>query len=514
MNNIACWTVRGLNGSIKAHEVNNLISSHRCCIVGLVETMVAEKNSLAISTRIRPNWSWVINYSSCSGGRIWVGWDPNLVSCTIISSEEQVIHLEALLLEDNIPYILSFIYGANSISSHRLLWDSLRAVSNHSGDLPWAALGDFNPIRSPFEALGGIWHNNSLIDFDSCLRDCDLNDVCHEGMHYTWNDGRDASLRIYRKLNRVVANGCWFDKFRRAKALFPPPRLSDHSPCILIPTGDPPRKHGFFRFNNFLTKSPKFLSLVTDAWMDDINGSPMFRLVSRLKNVKKSLKMLNVHEGDVHEEVTRARERLDAIQNHTPSNLGSLLEERSCRDPYHAALAMEADLMKQKAKIRWLKEGDQCNKFFFKTVNGNNNKNRIISLLGQGGNPTIGALNVQNLIVDHFSRALGTGRTYGSADADRLRPYILHTVPESLMDPLVGPLSDEEIHNGIFSIGDYRAPRPDGFSSHFFKESWDIIGSSVCEAIHDFFQSWKASQTNEFDDYQPYPQNPVSSAGF
>ncbi|GMH30432.1 hypothetical protein Nepgr_032275 [Nepenthes gracilis] len=95
--------------------------------------------------------------------------------------------------------------------------------------------------------------------------------------------------------------------------------------------------------------------------------------------------------------------------------------------------------------------------------------------------------NVKNLIVDHFSKALGIGRSYGSVSADRIRPYILHTVPESLMDLLVGPVSDDEIRKTIFSIGDYRAPGPDGFSAHFFKEAWDIMGPSVCEAIRDFF---------------------------
>ncbi|GJR26264.1 RNA-directed DNA polymerase, eukaryota, reverse transcriptase zinc-binding domain protein [Tanacetum coccineum] len=39
----------------------------------------------------------------------------------------------------------------------------------------------------------------------------------------------------------------------------------------------------------------------------------------------------------------------------------------------------------------------------------------------------------------------------------------------------------------MFSIGDERAPGPDGFSSAFFKKGWDIVGLDVCHAIRDFF---------------------------
>jgi hypothetical protein len=41
----------------------------------------------------------------------------------------------------------------------------------------------------------------------------------------------------------------------------------------------------------------------------------------------------------------------------------------------------------------------------------------------------------------------------------------------------------------LFSIGNDKAPRPDGYSSFFFKKSWDIVGVDFCAAIQDFFTS-------------------------
>nr|GFD47356.1 RNA-directed DNA polymerase, eukaryota, reverse transcriptase zinc-binding domain protein [Tanacetum cinerariifolium] len=42
-----------------------------------------------------------------------------------------------------------------------------------------------------------------------------------------------------------------------------------------------------------------------------------------------------------------------------------------------------------------------------------------------------------------------------------------------------------------FDIDGNKAPGPDGFSSQFFKDSWNVVGDDVCKAIRDFFLNWK-----------------------
>lgn len=50
-------------------------------------------------------------------------------------------------------------------------------------------------------------------------------------------------------------------------------------------------------------------------------------------------------------------------------------------------------------------------------------------------------------------------------------------------------MTDQEINQALFSINDLKAPGIDGFNSHFFKQSWSIIGHDVTDAVKDFFQS-------------------------
>ena len=51
--------------------------------------------------------------------------------------------------------------------------------------------------------------------------------------------------------------------------------------------------------------------------------------------------------------------------------------------------------------------------------------------------------------------------------------------------------STEEIKQASFSIPDEKSPSIDGYTSHFYKKAWDIVGSEVVDAIQDFFMTRK-----------------------
>nr|GFB45518.1 hypothetical protein [Tanacetum cinerariifolium] len=50
---------------------------------------------------------------------------------------------------------------------------------------------------------------------------------------------------------------------------------------------------------------------------------------------------------------------------------------------------------------------------------------------------------------------------------------------------------NEEVKRAMFDIGDDKSPGLDGYSSLFFKESWDTAGEDVCRAVRDFFRNGK-----------------------
>nr|GEX80621.1 RNA-directed DNA polymerase, eukaryota, reverse transcriptase zinc-binding domain protein [Tanacetum cinerariifolium] len=56
---------------------------------------------------------------------------------------------------------------------------------------------------------------------------------------------------------------------------------------------------------------------------------------------------------------------------------------------------------------------------------------------------------------------------------------------------MIKEIGNDEIKKALFDIEDNKAPRPDGFTSRFFKKSWEIIKDDFCAAIKEFFESGK-----------------------
>lgn len=53
------------------------------------------------------------------------------------------------------------------------------------------------------------------------------------------------------------------------------------------------------------------------------------------------------------------------------------------------------------------------------------------------------------------------------------------------------PVTGREIEQAMFSIGEDKAPGPDGYTLVLFKSSWNIIGNEVVAAIQEFFHNGK-----------------------
>ncbi|XP_074320775.1 uncharacterized protein LOC141657433 [Silene latifolia] len=57
------------------------------------------------------------------------------------------------------------------------------------------------------------------------------------------------------------------------------------------------------------------------------------------------------------------------------------------------------------------------------------------------------------------------------------------------MDILNKPVTYEEIKETVFSIPNDKSPGPDGYTSSFFNDAWEVIGQEVSAAITEFFQT-------------------------
>nr|GEX40572.1 hypothetical protein [Tanacetum cinerariifolium] len=90
--------------------------------------------------------------------------------------------------------------------------------------------------------------------------------------------------------------------------------------------------------------------------------------------------------------------------------------------------------------------------------------------------------------VSHYEMFLGQE---GSTSAIHTHDMFVNVLDNLMATDMIRDVCDVEIKDVMFSMGNDKSPGPDGYSTAFFKEAWDIVGSDVCNAAKEFFINGK-----------------------
>ena len=216
----------------------------------------------------------------------------------------------------------------------------------------------------------------------------------------------------------------------------------------------------------------------------------MFILYSKLKTVKAKLKVVNKDlYVSISQKVKIARQKVEAVQSrllqrHCEVNLRKV--EQDCLHEFIAVQRAEEAFLKQKARNKWLTLGDQNNRFFHSQVS----RNAIKCLIDSEGNRLEDPARIKHEVVSFYQQLLG--QSYVGNEGNMMNK-VSALMPNQLSDEsklfLQKEVTEAEIKATMFSLGNEKAPGPDGFTAYFFKKSWSIIGRDVCHAVKSFFQS-------------------------
>ncbi|PWA50620.1 RNA-directed DNA polymerase, eukaryota, Reverse transcriptase zinc-binding domain protein [Artemisia annua] len=283
--------------------------------VDLTVVAMDDQRLEGLCKKVFRNWEWTSNGNLClKGPRIIVGWNQDDVDLTVVAMDDQVIHTCIRFKIDKKELFCSFIYAHNRYTHRRPLWRNLVLHKHYVRNRPWCLLGDFNSALNLEDRVEG----SSVIDiamreFKDCVEEIEVFDINRSGLQFTWNQkprGTDGKLK---KIDRIMTNLACTDGFVGAHAIFQPYRISDHSPAILtIPTSYKftPRP---FKFYNILVQNSQFKRTVKESWDMDVSGFHMYKVVSKLKALKKPLRKLLFNEGNIHDKVVKLRHELDTL---------------------------------------------------------------------------------------------------------------------------------------------------------------------------------------------------------
>ncbi|KAI3808225.1 hypothetical protein L1987_24173 [Smallanthus sonchifolius] len=491
----ASWNVRGLNRPLKQREVQQIVSEHHLNVCAILESHVQVSNLSKVCCGVFKKWDWTSNGGICNRGtRIIVGWNNEMVDLMVLAQTEQVMHVQLVSKIDSKTLFCSFVYAKNTYQERRDLWKDLCKHKQMMEDKPWIVMGDFNSALYVDDYLYGTSIPSiGMREFFECVQYNELVDIQGHGLHFTWNQKPRKGVGILKKIDRVMGNMKFLDMVPEAYVLYHPYRVSDHTPCILRMKSLTRVKPKPFKFANFIASKDGFKPCVNEEWANRVEGIPMFSVVKKLRNLKTPLRKLMFEQGNLHDKVTKLRLKLDEIHKQIDRNpLDTNLRDTEAKviKDFHSAAYDEESFLKQKAKIDWLCAGDANTTYFHNYVKHKNARSKIHSISDVRGNHFEGT-DVETALVNHYATFLGKEDRVDELNMENLFVNVIH--PEAALQ-MIRQVTREEVKEAMFSIGENKAPGPDGYTSAFFKKSWDIVGEEVTTAILQFFDNGKLLQ--------------------
>jgi hypothetical protein len=483
--NILTWNVRGLNEGKKRLKIRNLLSKWKVDIACFQETKLQlVSNQLVQSLWRCPYKEWCHVASNGASGGILLMWDRRVVTKIDECLGRYVVACSFRNVEDGMIWAFAGVYGPNNNSYRRFLWDELAGMMS-LWDLPWCIGGDFNATLFHSERSGGAGLRSAALDFADFISDQGLMDLPLAGGVSTW-----ANSRSWSRLDRFLVSPDWemcFPGLVQRKLL----RVcSDHTP-ILLTKGDLHFGKRPFKFENMWLKEEGFVDKVR-VWWDSFSfeGSPSFILAKKLQALKGEIKKWNWEVfGDVGARNKAWAEELVLLENYEERR-GLSEEEKERRRglvaDLEASLLQEEICWRQKSRIKWLKEGDKCTKFFHQVANANRRTNCIESLLVNGApisDPEAISSHIANFYESLFSEPLCWRPRLDNLDFDVLN------MDEAVK--LEDPFEEREVREVINSLDRDKAPGPDGFSMAFFQDCWEVVKGDFMAVFEDFHSHGK-----------------------
>ena len=300
---------------------------------------------------------------------------------------------------------------------------------------------------------------------------------------------------VCKRLDRFLYSNEWGQLFPQGIQETLIRRTSDHWPIALDTNpfmwGPTP-----FRFENMWLQHPSFKENFRNWWRGfQGNGWEGHKFMRRLQFVKAKAKEWNkLSFGVLNEKkksILKDLANLDAIEQ-DGGLTSELLGQRALRKGELEDLILREEIhWRQKARVKWVKEGDCNSKFFHKVANGRQNRKYIKVLENERGLVLNNAESITEEILLYFEKL------YVSPIGESWSVEGLDWSPisgESALR-LDSPFIEEEISKVIFQLNRVKASGPDGFTIAVFQDCWDVIKEDLVRVFAEFHRSGIINQS-------------------
>lgn len=355
------WNCRGIGHPAAVRCLKEYISNHRpnfvflskikCNSVYLVKGLVSRLNFTA--------FEFVPALGNAGG--LLLAWDESL-DLKVVLSTNHLINCMVSRQEHPDPWQMSLVYGPACPQSRPDFLELLHEVGrSFQGD--WVIMGDFNMLLTSEDKRGGKpIAGPSRNPFRFFVDEFELIDLGFIGFPFTWSNKRVGSALVQERLDRGFANSSWKLTYPEASITHLQAFRSDHRPLLFQLYSSQPSLAKPFRFESMWVTHLGTGTIIQTAW----HKSSSF--MARFINTKRALKDWNKKSfGMVQVRIRQLKDLLTDLQSQ-PHAIRNSEAEATIQHELNEYLKREELLWRDKAKSRWIAEGDANTRFFHITT--------------------------------------------------------------------------------------------------------------------------------------------------
>ncbi|KAF7812457.1 reverse transcriptase [Senna tora] len=348
--------------------------------------------------------------------------------------------------------------------------------------------GDFNDLLYQSEKWGHKPRASRKIAlFQEFLDDCELHDLEYKGVEFTWTNKRLNKAHVKEKIDRALGNLSLNFGFPKAQVLVNEAIGSDHASLLVDLCFVDAKTPRAFKFEAVWAEHPDFVKVVGDSWLGqkDLSDRVVSQSVERLNNCRKALVSWSKKAFPNNRKLV---ENLLSILK--DCNEGDLTEEKAILAEevvrkIEEAWDLEEKYWFQRAKLKWIYEGDKNSKFFHALVVQRRQRNKVVKVKDENGRwvekeEDIGGC-FARFFADLFKRS-------GPRNFDGVLGYVKPAIGNVENDLLMSKVSREEVKEAVFQLGAMKAPGPDGYSGMFYRKAWGEVGEQVVKVVADYIE--------------------------
>ncbi|XP_070040163.1 uncharacterized protein LOC142177349 [Nicotiana tabacum] len=187
----------------------------------------------------------------------------------------------------------------------------------------------------------------------------------------TWCNNMGAPNTIWKRLDMMVYNSQWYELYGRTTVTHPANTYSDHVPLLIQFSFIKKVNVRYFNFLNFWPDHEDFSNVVKSIWEEDIQGNPLWSLYQKLKRTASKLSSWSREAyGDIHEEPRRLEREISNLEmilmnDNSGGNRTKLYKSKA---EYIRYLKIQDFILRQKARVKWLSEGDSNTSYFHNVI--------------------------------------------------------------------------------------------------------------------------------------------------